>query len=50
MTAILCPACGAIDTPRVAPGGSPHWGKVVCAHCSRCVPPEPTATVGEVLP
>jgi Single-strand binding protein family len=35
MTPLLCPACGAIDVPRLESGTSPHAAKAVCRGCGR---------------
>src|SRR5262245_29899873 len=32
---LVCRRCGAIDTPRLAPGSGPHAVRANCANCGR---------------
>jgi hypothetical protein len=35
MTPLPCPACGAIDVPRIQSGTGPHVAKALCRGCGR---------------
>jgi hypothetical protein len=37
LPALVCPACGVEDRPRIGPGAGPHGSRAECAHCGRFI-------------
>ena len=37
LPSLLCPACGELDTPRLARGSGPHVAAAHCAYCGRFI-------------